>query len=196
MVNKGYEVLLKQVLGEKRYLHSLGVKKASGELACFYGIDKARAEKAGLLHDYGKQFSGEELLVKAGELGLKIDVVEKNNPELLHAPVGALLVKRELDIEEQDILEAIGCHTTGKAGMGRLACLVFLADFIEENRSFPGVDIIRELAFKDLDKALLRALDQTINYVVERGLLLHPDSINFRNALIMKISFRNREVRS
>ncbi len=195
-MGEDYRELLKQVLNEERYLHSLGVKKASGELACLYGADKARAEKAGLLHDYGKQFSEEELLVKSRELGLRLDIVEENNPELLHASVGALLVKTELGIEDEDIIEAISCHTTGKAGMGRLACLVFLADFIEENRSFPGVEEIRELALKDLDKAILRALDQTINYVVKRGRLLHPDSINLRNEIIVKMANRNRGVSS
>lgn len=178
---------VKQVLSEERYFHSLGVKKASAELALLYGEDVIKAEKAGLLHDYGKQFSGEELLNKAKELGLPVSLLEEYNPDLLHAPVGALLVEKDLNIRDKDILEAISCHTTGEVDMSRLSCIVFLADYIEENRSFPGIEEIRDLSCKDLEMALLKAVDRTITYVLERGLMLHPKSVHFRNTVILKM---------
>ncbi|PKM83513.1 MAG: phosphohydrolase [Firmicutes bacterium HGW-Firmicutes-13] len=179
--------ILRQVLTKERYLHSLGVEKASVELALIHGEDKVKAKKAGLLHDYGKQFSAQELLNKAEELGLPVSRVEENNPELLHAPIGALLVERDLGIKDEEILEAISCHTTGEAYMSRLSRIVFLADYIEENRTFPGIEEIRDLSRTDLDMSVLRAIDRTILYVIERGFLLHPKSVHFRNTLILKM---------
>ncbi|RQD76832.1 MAG: HD domain-containing protein [Candidatus Syntrophonatronum acetioxidans] len=183
---KDLEKILKSVLSRERYIHSLGVKKVSRELAIHYGEEEGKGEIAGLLHDYGKKHSPEELLKIAGEMKIKISQIEKESPDLLHGPLGALLVKKDLGIDDKDILEAIRYHTTGKASLGKLAALVFLADYIEENRSYPGVEEIRELAFQDLEKALLRALDQTIRYVLDRGMLLHPDSVNFRNHILLE----------
>lgn len=176
---------LEGVLPRERYYHSLGVKKVSGELALHYGEEENQALLAGLLHDYGKRFTPGELLKLARENNLEVTEVEKRSPDLLHGPVGALMVKKDLGIEEGEIIEAIKYHTTGKASLGQLARLIFLADFIEENRSYPGVREIREMAFKDLEGALLKALDQTIRYVLDRGRLLHPYSVDFRNDLLM-----------
>lgn len=179
------EALLKKVLSRERLLHSLGVMKSAGQLAALYGEDPEKARLAGLLHDYGKQFSPEELGEKARELGVPVGMVEEKQPDLLHAPVGACLVSRELGIRDRDIIQAISCHTTGKPGMGRLSRIVFLADYIEENRSFPGVQELRGLACRDLDAAVLGALDGTIGYVIQRKWLLHPDTVHFRNQVLL-----------
>ena len=184
MEPRDLEKIIEKALSWERYCHSLGVKKVSQKLASHYGEDEKKAEVAGLLHDYGKKHSPEELLEIAFDMKIEISPIEKENPDLLHGPLGALLVKKDLGIEDKDIIEAIRFHTTGKASMGKLACLVFLADYIEENRSYPGVEEIREAAFQDLEEGLLLALDQTIRYVLDRGLLLHPDSVDFRNYIL------------
>lgn len=182
----GWEKALKKILTEERVTHSLGVQKASLELALLYGVDPMKAETAGLLHDFGKQFSSGELLQKARELGLSIHPAEEMFPDLLHGPVGAQILSQEFGLVDKDIIEAISFHTTGREEMGALSRIVFLADYIEENRCFPGVGEIRELSRRDLRDALLKALDRTIHYVLDRELPLHPYSVDFRNVILME----------
>ncbi len=184
---KIWEKPLKRVLDSQRFIHSLGVQKASLELALLYGIDPVKAETAGLLHDFGKQFRPSELYRKAREWGITLQLAEEMSPDLLHGPVGALVLQRDFGLEDKEIIEAISFHTTGREKMGHLSRIVFLADYIEENRSFPGVQEIRDLSRRDLREALLEALDGTITYVLARGLPLHPHSVDFRNVILREI---------
>ncbi len=179
-----WETMLKKTLTRERFNHSLGVRRASLKLALLYDIDPLKAETAGLLHDFGKQFSPGDLLQKARELELTVHPVEEMSPDLLHGPVGAQLLKRDFGLEDREIIEAISFHTTGRSRMGDLSRIVFLADFIEENRSFPGVREIREISQMNLREALQKALDHTIHYVLDRGLPLHPHSVDFRNTIL------------
>lgn len=182
----GWEKTLKKTLTGERFTHSLGVQKASLKLAILYGVDPVKAKTAGLLHDFGKQFSSGELLRKARELGLPIHPVEEMSPDLLHGPVGAQLLRRDFGLKDKEIIEAISYHTTGRKEMGALSRIVFLADYIEENRSFSGVGEIRELSQRDLREALYKVLDRTIHYVLDRGLPLHPHSVDFRNVILLE----------
>ncbi|UNC93947.1 bis(5'-nucleosyl)-tetraphosphatase (symmetrical) YqeK [Candidatus Contubernalis alkalaceticus] len=185
MINlNSWKKILKRVLDSERFIHSIGVQKASLELALLYGTDPVKAETAGLLHDFGKQFKTGELLKKAREWGIPVQLVEELSPDLLHGPVGAQVLKRQFGLADTEVIEAISFHTTGKEQMGDLSRIVFLADYIEENRSFPGVQEIRVLSRRDLREALLEALDATIRYVLNRGLPLHPYSVDFRNAIL------------
>ena len=138
------------------------------------------------MHDYGKSFSNDRLYRIAVENNLADDL-SLQEPSLLHAPVGAWLLKWELGIEDGEVLEAVKVHTTGAAGMSLLARIVYLADYIEPGRTHSGVIEIRELAFSDLERALLGAVNLTIKRVLERGRLLHPGSISFRNSLILSL---------
>src|SRR5699024_3254928 len=97
--------------------------------------------------------------------------------ELWHAPVGALLVKNEIGIEDEDILQAISSHTTGRPGMTKLEKVIFLADYTEPNRQFPGVDRVRTLSMEDLDAAMLAALSQTIQFLVQKQVLVYPNTL-------------------
>lgn len=163
--------------------HAKGVEKTARRLAIAYGADEEKAALAALLHDYGKTYSKDDLKQIAFANNI-IDEFLLQEPALLHAPVGSWLLEHELGIDDLEILNAVKTHTTGTAGMTLLSGIIYLADNIEPGRSFPGVDEIRELAFKDLHKALLRAVDTTIRYVLERQSILHPGSISFRNWLI------------
>lgn len=172
---------------DKLRQHCLGVEETSVKLARAYGIDEKKAALAGLVHDYGKLFPEEELCRIALENGIGDDVILKE-PVLLHAPVGAWLLQKDLGIKDEEILEAVRLHTTGFPAMSPLAKIIYLADYIEPGRNCPGVEEVRAIAFQDLEKALLAAVNMTIRYVLERGMLLHPYSISFRNTLIL--SFR------
>ncbi len=176
--------LMQEMLSDELYRHSLGVAKAAVVLAKRLGVDVEKAELAGLLHDYGKRYSHQELIEKADQLNLKLDELTRREGKLLHAPVGAALLYSELQINEADLTEAVSDHTTGRSGMSMLGKVLYLADYIEENRNFEGVEMIRQLASTDFDQALLAAVNNAIRSVLARNLILHPRSVEFRNSLL------------
>lgn len=176
---------LKVHLTKNRYEHSLGVKEAAVALAKVYGISEERCSIAALLHDCAKWMSEEELIALAKEHGYSIDLVMYNNAQLLHGICGSIVSKETFKIEDREILSSIEFHTTGKAEMSLLEKIIYLADYIEPGRSFPGVEQIREAAFRDLDEALLLCFDSTISFVLQRGQLLHKDTVEGRNYLLM-----------
>lgn len=178
------EERLKPHLGERLYRHSRGVADTAETLAARYGADGRKARLAGLVHDFGKGYTPEQLLKEARRIGLELDPVTLSEAKLLHAPVGAALLPVELGITDAEIAGAVAYHTTGRAGMSSLEKIVYLADMIEPGRSFPGVEEIRKLAGHDLDRALLQAVEHTLKHVLDRGLLMHPRSVEFRNCLL------------
>ncbi len=171
------------------YRHGRSVERTAYVLARKYGVDAEKAALAGLIHDYGKLYSREELLRLAREHGLLLHPLMEQEPALLHAPVGAWLLERDLGLHDEEVLEAVRQHTTGGAQMSMLSRIVYLADFIEPGRRFKGVEEVREVAFhcKELEKALLAAVEMTIFHVIQRGRLLHEASVEFRNSLIMSL---------
>lgn len=179
-----YIAIMREKLDQELFVHSLGVADAAANLAQQYGAQKDKAYLAGVIHDYGKGFTGQELLNLAQELDIALDRVTGQESRLLHAPVGAALIRRELKIEDPDILSAVANHTTGRPGMSKLEKIIYLADYIEEGRDFPAVQRIRQAALEDLEQALLQAVEFAIRSVLDRKLLLHPRSIAFRNELL------------
>jgi|SRR5690625_2569867 len=149
-------------IGKKRWAHSLRVLKEAEKLANLYGADLKQVYLAALLHDCGKLQDKDELLKRAKHFGIILDDIRMNNLELIHAPLGAKIAEKEFKITDKNVLKAIKYHTTGREGMSLLEKIIFLADYIEEARSFPGVEKVRQLAYKDLDRAIFQALDQTI----------------------------------
>lgn len=177
---------LKTNLDEERFIHSLGVMKTAAKLAAQYGADTNKAEIAGLLHDCAKCMDTVIQLKIAKNFGILLDDIEKQEKALIHGPIGALLAKRDYGITDDEILSAIKNHTTGDINMSLLDKIIFLSDFIEPGRYFPGVDELRVKAFKDLDDAIIYALDSTIRFVLNKGSLLHPKTISARNYILMQ----------
>lgn len=190
MKPKESQKLMQKMLDGRLYRHSLGVAEAAETLAWRYGEDPGRAYIAGMVHDYGKRYSSQELLKKAAELELFLDRVTICESKLLHAPVGAALVELELGITDSEIIKAVASHTTGRPGMTLLGKIIYLADYIEAGRRYEGVEKIREAAINNLDGALLIAVDHALKSVIARGLFLHPRSVAFRNSLLVNISDR------
>ena len=184
-----YEVAAEQLrsqLSEKRYLHSIGVSRTAACLARQFGADVQKAALAGLLHDCARALPDEQLLSIAEEWGLGIDRIERETPVLLHAKLGSLLAAREYGVNDREICQAIAFHTTGGPGMTLLDEIIYLADFIEPSRSFPGVEELRNLAEESLHGALLAAYNQSVIYILHNGGLLHPDTVAGRNELVMQ----------
>ncbi|MBP2634948.1 MAG: putative superfamily hydrolase [Firmicutes bacterium] len=179
---------LSHVLKPKRFKHSLGVSQSAAELAARFGEDVDKAKLTGLLHDCARSLPNNNLLQMAEAFAIVMNDVELRQPILLHAPIGAYLAKNEYGISDPQILNAIALHTTGGRDMGMLDKIIYLADCIEPSRDFPGIDKLRSLAFKDLDTAMLVAFDQSLHYVIERSLLIHPATIEGRNYLLLKQS--------
>ncbi|MGE5415790.1 MAG: bis(5'-nucleosyl)-tetraphosphatase (symmetrical) YqeK [Acidobacteriota bacterium] len=180
-------VLIESMLSEPRYRHSLGVAETARELARVFGIDEEKAYLTGLLHDYAKGVSGSTLLEIAAAKGLVEDDIERQAPDLLHAAVGAWMLEHELGINDADILNAVRFHTLGDANMSVLDKIIYLADMIEPGRDYPGIERIRCLAQRNLDTAMLAAIDTTIKYCLDHGRLIHPRGITVRNALIVSL---------
>lgn len=175
---------VKLMLNEHRYRHSLGVMDTAVKLAKEYDVDLHKAAVAGLIHDCAKGFSGDALLKKAKEYGIEIDNVYKSQPDLLHGPVGACIAWEEFGIRDEDILHAVRYHTTGCEDMSILDKVIYIADYIEPGRNFPGVDALRNEAFRNMDKSILVALNNTIKYIVERGQLIDMNTIKARNYIL------------
>lgn len=182
-----YRRLMEEHLGEELYRHSMGVAETAARLAGRYNADRHRAYLAGLLHDYGKAYTREELCQKADLLGLRLDRITLSERRLLHAPVGAALLRHELGLTDPAVLRAVAYHTTGHEKMSLLDKVLYLADLIEPERDFEGVEELRKLSHSGLDAALLAAVDRTIQSVIRRGLLLHPRSVYFRNSLLASL---------
>ncbi len=139
--------LVKVQITEKRYVHTLGVAESAALLAKRFGADVKKAELAAIFHDYAKFRSKDEMKQIIVSQNMAKELLDFHS-ELWHAPVGAYLVEHEAGITDRDILDAIAYHTTGRIGMTVLEKVVYLADYIEPGRSFPGVDEVRELATK------------------------------------------------
>ena len=168
---------------KNRYLHTMGTVLTAVELAGRYGADGERARLAALLHDCAK-VAGRLILEQAEEAGLILDASAAGMKGLLHAKVGAIYAKKLFGVDDAQVLNAIEYHSTGRAGMGLLEKIVYLADMIEPGREFPDVEALRRLAKADLDLAVIEAMRVSVQNVRERGKTLHPDTLEALDALI------------
>ena len=182
-------VLLRQSLKPKRYEHSVRVYETAKKMAEHYHADVKKVAVAAMIHDCGRQISKEDSVAKAKELGITVDPVEAAQPILLHAKLGVYYAVHKYGVspDDSEVLDAIRYHSTGTADMTDTAKIVFLADLIEPGRDFEGVESIREASFQDLDKGMLLSYDNTIRYLLEDGLLIHPDAIAGYNQMAAKI---------
>ncbi|MCM3761546.1 bis(5'-nucleosyl)-tetraphosphatase (symmetrical) YqeK [Alkalihalobacillus oceani] len=174
---------IKPHLTEHRYVHTLGVLESALMLAERYGADQKKAELAAIFHDYAKFRDKKEMRALVQERLSDKSILDYGD-ELLHAPCGAYYVAEEVGLIDEEVLNAIRYHTTGRPGMSLLEKIIFLADYIEPGRVFKGVEEVREIAQKDLDKAIVAALANTVSFLLKRGQLVYPKTIDTYNHLI------------
>lgn len=180
-----YHSRLAQKLTPKRYQHSVAVAETAQALAKTHHVHRGLAYLAGLLHDYARDLPDAILVELAKSAGFPPDPIKDAIPELWHSSVGAFLVKKELGLKHPELLQAIAHHILGAKEMSDLDKVVFLADMIEPNRNFDGVDVIREKAFENLDEAMVVAFDQSIRYLLDNKSLIHPLMIEARNRILL-----------
>lgn len=172
------EQLQKTVTGllkPNRVAHVLGCRDTAVELAKLWGADPADAARAGLLHDVTKALDGPLQLTLCRAYGVDLDAFSVQNPKTLHALTGSLVAERIFG-ENPRVVSAIASHTTGKADMNTLEKIIYVADYMEPNRNFPGVDQLRHLAYTDLDGALKMGLEMTLAVLREEGKEISPES--------------------
>lgn len=174
---------IKDTLSEKRYIHSLGVAEEAKKLALKFDYDVDKAYLAGLSHDLAKEMSSEKIKEKLLKYG-KTELFEEYDSSLIHGPVAAVILNNEFSVKDEEILDAVHYHTTGKENMRLLTKIIYLADFIEPNRKFVGVDEVRKIAENNLDEAIIVSSGMVIIHTVRNGKKIHPDTIMARNCLI------------
>lgn len=173
-------------LNDRRLKHTFSVVNEAMKLCEHYGENKQKAELAALFHDMFRSTHVSVLNMYVRQLGLPKNILD--NPNLSHGKIAAVIMKRDYGIVDDEILNAVAYHTTGRAGMSRLEKIIFLADAIEAGRNYPTVEITRKLAYIDLDKACISSLERTVEYIKGIGEYLDPDTINAINDLKEKIN--------
>lgn len=159
---------LKKYLDEERYEHTIGVMYTCASLAMAHEYEIEDAQVAGLLHDCAKCIPNKKKLKLCEKYKLEVSDFEKTHPFLLHAKLGASIAKDKYDITDSKILSAITYHTTGKENMTKLEQIVYIADYIEPLRNkAPRLDVIRKIAFQNLDECMYEILKDTLAYLEE-----------------------------
>ncbi|GEL13483.1 HD superfamily NAD metabolism hydrolase [Lapidilactobacillus concavus DSM 17758] len=169
-------------LSDYRYQHCLRVEKQAMRIAQEIGADVTRAGIAGLLHDYAKERTDEAFRVMITAQHLDAELLNYGNA-IWHGVVGRYFVEQELGIHDAAILQAIGRHTVGDPHMTTLDKIVFVADYVEPGRHFPGVEAAREALANSLDQAVAVELQQTISHLVERHVKIYPTTFATYNEL-------------
>ncbi|MBQ3823852.1 MAG: nicotinate (nicotinamide) nucleotide adenylyltransferase [Clostridia bacterium] len=159
---------LSSSLSARRYYHSLGVMNTAGELAARYGADVEKARLAGLIHDCTKEYTREEHMAVIKRENIIIPDDEIGVDKLLHSHTGAAEARRRFGIEDEEILDAIRCHTAGKANMTLFEKILFIADFIDPSREYRGVENLRKTAFRDIDAAMLECTSYSVKDLAAR----------------------------
>ena len=168
--------LVRGRLSDKRYEHTINVKKMAVKLAKRYGADKEKAALAAILHDSAKEISKDEMREIMRQYPQYAEGGESRPTSVWHGICASILARTQWGVEDEAILSAIACHTAGKPGMSKLDKIVYLADMTSAERDWPGVNKLRKLELKDLDAAMLAALKQTNDFVLSQGKPLDPVS--------------------
>ena len=169
------EAIVVRLLNPNRVAHVLGCRDTAAEMAKRWGANEVDAARAGLLHDITKAIDGPLQLTLCGEYGTILSEFGQRHPKTLHALTGSLVADRIFG-ENEAVVSAICHHTTGKGDMTTLEKIIYVADYMEPCRNFPGVEKLRELAFSDLDGALRLGLEMTIDNLISRKLEISPES--------------------
>ena len=170
------EDMVRQTLSPKRFQHTMNVKNLAVRMAQHYGVDTEKAALAAILHDSAKELPRTELLQIMQDNAI-IKKGTQNRPEpVWHGICAAILAKTQWNVQDEEIRSAIACHTTGKENMSKLDKILFLADMTSAERDYPGVEELRSLEMRNLDKAMIQALKMTISFVEQKNAIADPES--------------------
>lgn len=195
MFDLNYEKIKEELSGKlskDRYIHTNAVAYTAACLAMKYDCDIHKAYLAGLLHDCAKWIKGDKYIEKANKAGLEINPSEYESPQLLHAKLGAYYAKENYNVCDEDILNAIKVHTTGKPDMNKLEMILYVADYIEPGRDKAiRLNEIRKIAFEDIELAVYMILEDTLNHIKSKEYALDPITEETYNFYKEKIDGRD-----
>lgn len=180
---------LKENLQEKRYIHVKGVVTMAKRLAELNNFSEEKAEIAALAHDVAKNLSKDKMKEIITENNIVISSLEENNSNLWHSIIAPIVAKDKLGIEDEEILDSIRWHTTGKENMSILAKIIYIADMIEPNRDFNGVEEIRKITIDNLDAGVYNGLTHSIQFLLTKNLLIDENTIKARNYFLLDSEF-------
>lgn len=167
---------VEQQMSKKRFKHVLGVEETAVELAGKYGVSEEAASIAALFHDYAKQRPDDEMRALIMQSDLPNDLLDYGN-NIWHGPCAAEIVKSEFQLTNEDILNAVRNHTVGRSEMSLLEQVIYVADYIEPGRSFPGVEVAREKAADSLQKAVVYETYHTLKHLIETKKVIYPQAL-------------------
>ena len=179
-----YDQLVRSRLKPSRYEHSICVMKRAVQLAERFGADVTRARLAGLLHDIMKNVEPKEMLQFIEDSGIILLYADMCAPQLWHAIAGAAYIRRELHIDDGEVINAVRYHTTGRAGMSLLEKVVYLADLTSADRDYSDVKKTRRIVDRSLDEGMLYSMKFLITDLVKDCRVLHPDSLACYDELV------------
>ena len=185
MITK-YKNLIKEMMSEKRYLHSVSVSNAAMKLAKKYEFDTEKAAIAGILHDITKEMPDEFHLELFEKHNVKLDEIEKKSKKLWHSISGSIFIKENLHIDDEEILNAVKYHTTGRKNMTLLDKIIFLSDFLAVDRNYENSEIMRKQAFENLDETVIYGLKLQMESFLSKDLLLSKNIFEAYNDMIIK----------
>ncbi len=187
------EQLVQETLSPRRYAHSVNVSREAVRLAQRYGEDAERARMAGLLHDICKDLPPQEQLQWVEKSDIIFDELLYRQPQVLHGPAAAEYVRERLNITDEDLLNAIRYHTVGRGGMSLLEKIIYVADLISAERDYPGVEQVRQLTDKNLDKGLLEGLRFSLEKLLQRGQTITPCTVQAYNECLLRLEQQKEE---
>ena len=172
--------------------HIERTRQVARDLSRRHQVDAMRVDLGAAGHDLARGMKGDALLEQARRYNLALHGVESRNPILLHGPLAAVWLAREGGVTDEDVLEAIRWHSTGRRGMGPVAKVVFLADKLDPQKveRHPQLERVETLAKDSLDRAILEFLNQSLAYLLRQGRLIHPESVELRNELMASLNER------
>jgi len=177
---------IKKLLGRERYQHTVSVHKAALKIAKKLNLNLKKVEIAALLHDIAKSKNDAELKKIVKNSKWEPDQLELAITPVLHAPAGAVIAEELFGVKDIEVLEAIRYHTLGHPKMGKIAQVIYAADFISEDRDFVGLNEIREKIARDFESGLYLITTHILKYQLERDNMIHPYSNDFRNKLLKR----------
>lgn len=184
---------LSEMLSEKRYNHSIAVAIQAFKLAEIYDEDTSKAFIAGLVHDCCKEISKEEQLKIINKFDIMLTAIEEKEPNIWHGYAASGYIKEKWDITDDDICSAVKYHTCGKKNMTLLEKIIFVADLTSEDRNYPDAESIREISYKNIDRAIYECYKYIIPFIVKRGGYITQNTIDCYNDSVSSIRYEKDE---
>lgn len=180
-----FENIVRSMVSERLFIHSKNVAALSMELAEIYGCNKQSAGIAGVLHDILKETDGQIQLQTILDSDIILSKVEMNEPNLWHSIAGSVYIRKKLGVTDESIINAVRYHTSGRREMSMLEKIIYIADCTSTERTYNGVDELRDLAKADIDAAIKKAVSFTVSNLVLKGHAICYDTIDAYNEFVM-----------